>query len=58
MSRQLKLSATLSVMAMALFAAFGGQAMRSESALALPGHGAQASVPALPALHDLLPSLR
>lgn len=58
MSRQLKLSATLSVLAMALFAALGGQTIRSEAALSASGNGAQAAMPALPALHDLVPAMR
>lgn len=58
MSRQLKLSATLSVLAMALFAMVGGQTIRSESALAGSGNRAQATIPALPALHDLVPALQ
>ena len=58
MSRQLKLSATLSVLAMALFAALGGQAANHASDFAMPRFEAKASVPALPSLHDLLPGLQ
>ena len=55
MSRQLKLSATLSVLAMALFALAGGQMASEPLGLVLPHVGASA---VMPALGDLLPSLQ
>ena len=58
MSRQLKLSATLSVLAMALFALAGGSMAGEPLGLVLPHVSASAAMPALPALGDLLPTLQ
>lgn len=58
MSRQLKLSAILSVLAMAGFAVAGVPHVSASAALELPRPGAEASAPTLPALGNLLPGLR
>ena len=58
MSRQLKLSATLSVLAMALFALAGSPMAGEPLGVVLPHVGASAAMPNLPALGDLIPSLQ
>lgn len=58
MSRQLKLSATLSVLAMALFAALGTQTAAQTGGFTAPRVEAKAAMPALPALGNLLPGLQ
>lgn len=56
MSRQLKLSATLSVLAMGLFALVASHAPGESQGLTVPHPGISASMPALPTLGDLLPA--
>lgn len=55
MSRQLKFSATLSVLTMAFFALLGSHAARDRAEFALPQVEAKASASALPAIGNLLP---
>ncbi len=58
MSRQLKLSATLSVLAMALFAALGSHTATQIGGFNAPLAEAKAAMPTLPALGNLLPGLQ